>query len=459
MDWNPSLDINNANTTPSSQFNYRINNLSELMANRLNMSNIMRTYFEMFCIGHPLIDCKQSGEIIMQLTSFQQFDQVVENMGKSSITLLFLSIQTFCLQRLGLREIAKQLYDHCLQLLSQQMLTSPNIKELGREINLACALITLAFYLVGEGGLNREQAKLFLHNCRYYVSNIRNEEPHNRSLKYRLCAIHKYVHLIKLVLNQDNFRKSFEVIQKMIIHFDKFCCSEGIKIRLLPFKLPPNLMGNEKEVIEYLKKSIDVLVDIFSNKHYYPKMNDIFKLTFKLILNGLQLQFLMDSPNKDYDEMAKLADQITETVERNSETLVSCPILVVHSISLAGKFHLKQQSESFLKNEELVSKVERDLNALRLLERHFGIISSEYAEQIAQMEAWIKQKHEIAEAQTGSALFKDLLSNINLSQLLDPSFFDRSPILFLPSPLPSSPSKELTSSRFHQMFMSQDDIF
>jgi hypothetical protein len=454
----PDSDSLSCNCAPTVQFNYKINNLTELMTSRSNMSNIMRTYFDLFSMGYPFIDCNQSREIVTQITSFQQFDQVIENMGKSTVTLLFLSIQTFCLQRLGQREIAKQLYNYCLQLLSQQMLIPSDRKEFHREANLACALITLSLYLVGEGGAHREQAKLFLHNCKYYVSNLSSEEHKEllkEGVKSKLCTIHRYMNLIELVLNQDDLGKSLEVIQRLITHFDKLCGAGNTKLNMLPLMPPSNPIANEKETIEYLKKSSTVLDDLFSKKkNCSSKTRDVITLTFKLMLDGLRLQVLMNSPNKNYEEMAKLADQITETVENNSQALSSCPTVVVHAISLAGKFHLKQQSESFLTDEEVIDKVERDLNALRVLEKYFGIVSSEYGEQIAEMEAWLRKKQEEAQAQTGSALFEDFLSNLDVEQFLDSNIFtDSSSLSPQPSSAPSDFSQDLSSGRFYEMLM------
>lgn len=104
----------------------------------------------------------------------------------------------------------------------------------------------------------------------------------------------------------------------------------------------------------------------------------------------------------------------------------------------------------------VVDKVKRDLNALRLLERYFGIVSSEYGEQIAQMEAWVKTSREKAQTQASSVLFEDFLSNIDLEQFLDSSFYNSSPRLSSSSPTPSDSSQELTSRRFYEMFM--DDL-
>jgi len=386
-------------------------------------------------MGTPLIDCKQSLELVTQMTSFQNFS--LENLGSSSLSLLFLSIQTFCLQRLGHKDIGQQLYQHCLQLLAQQMLASPDDKDKDRDGNMACALITLAFYLVGEGGNSRQQAKLFLHNCKFYLAAMIQDKNRQEECPYRnrLCAIQKYINLIELVLSQDNLTASLEVIQRLVSQFDKMC--NPLKNAPPMIQLPVNPSVNEQETLEYLKKTSTVVDEIFSQKKMCSqKMNDVLRLTFKLMFDGIRLQMLMLEPEKNHDEMVQLADQISESVNINSDAFASCPTLVVHAVSLAAKVHLQQQNETFLSTPETLDKIERDLSALRLLEKQFDIVSKEHGDQMQEMEKWVQMKQEQQKG-TGS-LFEEFLSSIDMNDFLEPGFLN-SPNVTLGSPTTSMP--------------------
>jgi hypothetical protein len=425
---NNNIPITN-NSLPHVIFNSKINNLTELMTNRASMQNLMRSYFEVFSMGAPLIDCKQSLELVTQMTSFQNFS--LDNLGNSSITLLFLSIQTFCLQRLGHKEIGHQLYQYCLQLLAQQMLNTPDEKDRDRDGNMACALITLAFYLVGQGGASKQQAKLYLHNCKFYLASMLQDKTRTDEcpFKSRLCAIQKYINLIELVLTQDNLTASLEVIQRLVTQFDRVC--NPLKNAPPMFQLPINPAVNEAETIEYLKKTSTVIDEIYSQKKTCSqKMNDVIRLTFKLMFDGLRLQILMMEPEKNYSEMVQLADQITENANLNCDAFASCPTLVVHAVSLAAKVHLKQQNETFLSTPETLEKIERDLNALKVLDKQFGIVSEEHGDEMREMEKWVVKKQEQQKMETTGNIFEDFLSSIDMNDILESGFLN-SPTIHL----------------------------
>jgi len=428
------------------------------------MGNIMKTYFEVFSMGHPLIDCKQSLELVNQMTAFNHFGQVIENLGKKSITLLFLSIQTFCLQRLGHKDIAYQLYNQCLQLLAQQMLVPPGTTDLDREGNLACALLTLAFYLVGEGGDNRTQAKLFLHNCKFYVSNITKKSNGESELPIsycggkvsRMCAIHKYMSLIELVLNEDDLNSSIEVVKQFVSYFDRACGQDNVN-NSSPFSTLPNApadpLVNEQETVEYLTKTSSVLEEVMTKKKSCsPKMHDIVKLTFKLMFDGLRLQFLMTDPVKNQDEMEKLADQITELVDVNSEAFASCPTLVVHAVSLAGRVHMRIEDAQ---SPNIKHKVQRDLNALRLLEKQFNIVALEHGDQMKEMEQWLSQQQDrlpTTSTLNHASLFEDFLASVDSGDIFDAGFMSPH-IIDAETARPPSPED---SDRLFEMLLAND---
>ena len=222
-----------------------------------------------------------------------------------------------------------------------------------------------------------------IHNCKFFVAKMVQKIkagqlwPQQEISSSKLHYINKYIHFIELVLNKDSLSSSLDVIHSMIGNLDNFS-------PVVP--IPVDANRNTQATVHYLSTTGIHMDEFISSKKNVPNMN-IFRMTYRLLFDGLRLRTLMEqAPDRYERDIVQIANEISDFIASNWTVFETCTAVVVQATVLAARVHLEQR-DTYSGHE---IRIERDLRALKLLEQRFDVISREYGDLVQGLEQWLQ---------------------------------------------------------------------
>jgi hypothetical protein len=122
----------------------------------------MDIYFEIVCLGFPLMERHK-----MELLLFYHHNTTSAKAPANEELALMYSIQAFCYQRIGQRQLAQQFFERSRATLSIVF------DQVMHSFPVAACYCYLAYYLISDDDLDK--AKFFLHNVNQYLDHKKQQ--------------------------------------------------------------------------------------------------------------------------------------------------------------------------------------------------------------------------------------------------------------------------------------------
>jgi hypothetical protein len=351
-----------------------------------NMGTMLNSYMEIFSHGFPLLSNDAIQDIIAYVSTLNDplgraKEGALKTMhGGHSATevILYLTIQSFTLQRLGHTQIARSTYQQYrvlfIDYMNKEFVESAGIRA-NDSINLASAFATAAYYLVGEGGeANYLEADKFCIAAEYYLHRVKKMDKRQ---KFYSMLVKKYLALVELCrkAKYSDYRDGIKCLRHLV---------QGITETKLE---PPASLHDFQSVLEFVDKAEETLHNYWKKKTNHIS-TILYHFYYRLIGNGIRLQVILANPDCDMKSRFEFSNLIVDDVVKHVLLSTYCPTPVQY-LGLAARLHvMRGKSEEI--SEELKHYIRKDLYLLEIVSPKFGFVMNEYGDVMADLHSLVK---------------------------------------------------------------------